>query len=69
VLELGCGTGRNLDRIARRWPGMRLHGIDISREMLASARARLGKPRVWRWPMPARSTRKGCSAPRGSIAS
>lgn len=43
VLELGCGTGRNLDRIARRWPGMRLHGIDISREMLASARARLGE--------------------------
>jgi len=42
VLELGCGTGRNLAMIARRWPGMRLFGIDISREMLGSAQARLG---------------------------
>lgn len=42
VLELGCGTGRNLAMIGRRWPGMRLFGIDISREMLGSAQARLG---------------------------
>jgi len=42
VLELGCGTGRNLDRIARCWPGARLHGLDISGEMLKNARARLG---------------------------
>ncbi|MCW1986434.1 UNVERIFIED_ORG: S-adenosylmethionine-diacylgycerolhomoserine-N-methyltransferase [Sphingomonas sp. R1F5B] len=42
VLELGCGTGRNLAMIARRWPGMRLFGIDISREMLGTAQARLG---------------------------
>lgn len=42
VLELGCGTGRNLAMIARRWPGMRLFGIDISREMLGAAQARLG---------------------------
>jgi len=42
VLEVGCGTGRNLHRIGQRWPGVSLHGLDISREMLASASARLG---------------------------
>lgn len=42
VLEIGCGTGRNLDRIACTWPGARLHGLDISDEMLSVARNRLG---------------------------
>lgn len=42
VLELGCGTGRNLHRIGRRWPGAGLHGLDISQEMLKSAQGRLG---------------------------
>lgn len=42
VLELGCGTGRNLELIARTWPGARLHGLDISGEMLKNARKRLG---------------------------
>lgn len=42
VIELGCGTGRNLDRIAVRWPNLRLYGLDISTEMLKSAEARLG---------------------------
>jgi S-adenosylmethionine-diacylgycerolhomoserine-N-methlytransferase len=42
VLELACGTGRNLDRIGKRWPGTCLYGLDISAEMLKSARARLG---------------------------
>ncbi len=42
VLEVACGTGRNLARIGRDWPGVRLFGIDISAEMLKSARASLG---------------------------
>jgi len=38
VLEIGCGTGRNLIRAARRHPGARLYGIDISSAMLARAK-------------------------------
>lgn len=37
VLEVACGTGRNLIRAARRNPGARLHGFDISRGMLDTA--------------------------------
>ncbi len=43
VLEIGCGTGRNLAQIARAWPGSRLYGIDISQQMLRTAQAKLGK--------------------------
>jgi S-adenosylmethionine-diacylgycerolhomoserine-N-methlytransferase len=42
VLEIGCGTGRNLAQIATRWPGVALHGLDLSSEMLKSAGATLG---------------------------
>lgn len=42
VLELGCGTGRNLQLIASAWQGVRCHGLDISSEMLKNARRRLG---------------------------
>jgi S-adenosylmethionine-diacylgycerolhomoserine-N-methlytransferase len=42
VLDIACGTGRNLDKIAKAWPGVRLYGLDISAEMLKSARATLG---------------------------
>ena len=37
VLEIGCGTGRNLVKAARLYPQARFHGIDISQEMLAAA--------------------------------
>lgn len=43
VLELGCGTGRNLAAIARNWPGAKLHGLDISNEMLETARKSLSR--------------------------
>jgi S-adenosylmethionine-diacylgycerolhomoserine-N-methlytransferase len=42
VLEVACGTGRNLARIAARYPGCHLHGFDISSEMLRSAGRTLG---------------------------
>ena len=42
VLEVACGTGRNLAKVAKAWPGVRLFGLDISSEMLKSARAALG---------------------------
>ncbi|MBS1164796.1 MAG: methyltransferase protein [Proteobacteria bacterium] len=38
VLEIGCGTGRNLIAAGRRYPGARLFGFDISAEMLKTAR-------------------------------
>jgi S-adenosylmethionine-diacylgycerolhomoserine-N-methlytransferase len=39
VLEIGCGTGRNLVKLARAYPEARLFGADVSREMLATAAA------------------------------
>ena len=38
VLEIGCGTGRNLVKTAEHYPDARLFGIDISAEMLDTAR-------------------------------
>jgi S-adenosylmethionine-diacylgycerolhomoserine-N-methlytransferase len=37
LLEIGCGTGRNLAVAARHYPDIRLFGLDISQEMLTSA--------------------------------
>jgi S-adenosylmethionine-diacylgycerolhomoserine-N-methlytransferase len=37
VLEIGCGTGRNLIQVARRYPHASVFGFDISEEMLKSA--------------------------------
>jgi S-adenosylmethionine-diacylgycerolhomoserine-N-methlytransferase len=39
VLEMGCGTGRNLIAVARAYPQAELYGFDISEEMLKTARA------------------------------
>jgi S-adenosylmethionine-diacylgycerolhomoserine-N-methlytransferase len=39
VLEIGCGTGRNLVKLAHAYPDARLFGLDVSREMLATAAA------------------------------
>lgn len=43
VLEIGCGTARNLIRAARRYPQARFYGIDISVEMLATAREEVAR--------------------------
>jgi S-adenosylmethionine-diacylgycerolhomoserine-N-methlytransferase len=37
VLEIGCGTGRNLVQAKQRHPSSRFFGIDISDEMLKTA--------------------------------
>lgn len=42
VLEIACGTGRNLHHIGKSYPKAVLFGLDISTEMLQSARAKLG---------------------------
>ncbi|MFS2327087.1 class I SAM-dependent methyltransferase [Brucella sp. H1_1004] len=39
VLEIGCGTGRNLVKTAKTYPTAKLYGIDISAEMLDTAQA------------------------------
>jgi len=39
VLEIACGTGRNLIKAARRYPHVRFYGFDISSTMLDTARA------------------------------
>jgi S-adenosylmethionine-diacylgycerolhomoserine-N-methlytransferase len=46
VLEVGCGTARNLIAVARRWPRARCFGLDISEAMLATARAQVAKARL-----------------------
>lgn len=43
VLEVGCGTARNLAAVALRHPVAPLYGIDISSEMLISARRTLDR--------------------------
>jgi S-adenosylmethionine-diacylgycerolhomoserine-N-methlytransferase len=43
VLELGCGTGRNLVKTARTYPQAQLCGLDISAEMLETASVAIGR--------------------------
>ena len=43
VLEIACGTGRNLILAARAYPDAKLYGFDISAEMLTTARSSIEK--------------------------
>ncbi len=43
VLEVGCGTARNLIVAAKRWPEARFYGFDISEAMLNTARKSVAK--------------------------
>ncbi|WNO54721.1 class I SAM-dependent methyltransferase [Stakelama saccharophila] len=43
VLEVGCGTARNLIAAAKYWPDARFFGFDISEAMLATARRNVAK--------------------------
>jgi S-adenosylmethionine-diacylgycerolhomoserine-N-methlytransferase len=46
ICELGCGTGRNLVRLARLRPKARLYGIDVSAAMLDTASSVLRRRRL-----------------------
>ncbi len=41
LLEVGCGTGRNLEQLAWQFPEARLTGVDLSEAMLTRAERRL----------------------------
>jgi len=43
VLEIGCGTARNLTVAARIYPEARFYGLDVSEEMLRSARSSIAR--------------------------
>jgi S-adenosylmethionine-diacylgycerolhomoserine-N-methlytransferase len=43
VLEIGCGTARNLMMAAERYPGCEMFGIDLSRAMLETALRKLDR--------------------------
>jgi S-adenosylmethionine-diacylgycerolhomoserine-N-methlytransferase len=44
--EVGCGTGRNLVKAARRYPASHWYGVDPSAAMLRSAEANLRRARL-----------------------
>ena len=37
ILDLGCGTGKNLCALAQAFPGAQITGVDLSADMLAQA--------------------------------
>lgn len=41
VLEVGCGTARNLIKLARQQPSLQLYGLDASTQMLQTADLKL----------------------------
>ena len=41
ILEIGCGTGKNLIALAEVFPGARITGLDLSSDMLDCARAKI----------------------------
>ncbi len=43
VLEIGCGTGRNLTAAAAHYPEARLYGLDASELMLRTARRSIAR--------------------------
>ena len=47
VLEVGCGTGRNLVLAAKRYPNATYYGFDISEMMLETARDNIAKAGEW----------------------
>lgn len=46
VLDVGCGTGYALEAVGNKFSDSKLYGIDLSKEMIAKAKERLGKNAV-----------------------
>jgi len=46
VLEIGCGTGRNLIILAKRYPEAHFYGLDASAAMLETAAAKIGNAKL-----------------------
>jgi S-adenosylmethionine-diacylgycerolhomoserine-N-methlytransferase len=46
VLEVGCGTARNLLKLNKLVPGLKLYGLDASEEMLKTARKKVNNAGV-----------------------
>lgn len=56
LLDLGCGTGLELDRIFARWPELAVTGVDLCAAMLESCVRSMpggglscGARIIWRW--------------------
>jgi S-adenosylmethionine-diacylgycerolhomoserine-N-methlytransferase len=43
ILEIGCGTGRNLSILAGKYPDSYFYGLDASADMLETARKKLDR--------------------------
>ncbi len=43
IAEIGCGTGRNLQLLAKMYPEANFYGLDASSEMLVTARANISR--------------------------
>lgn len=41
ILEIGCGTGRNLRRLQNQYPDAQITGVDLSSDMLKVAKKRV----------------------------
>lgn len=46
VLEIGCGTGRNLGILAKRYPNANLFGLDASSSMLETAAGKIAAANI-----------------------
>ena len=49
ILDLGCGTGRLVDRIAKQFPTVTATGLDLSDQMIHQARSRNRYPQRLRF--------------------
>ena len=41
LIDLGCGTGEALEQISKRWPKLKLVGVDFASAMIEAAEARI----------------------------